>query len=122
MITTQEIWTLYGKYVDAWKAISDEEQTKIIDEVFTEDIQYFTPEFQGGREAIIQDMAGFRKKYPGGYFEVEDISAHHDVALLTWVLVNPDGNILAKGHDQIRISSEGKIAGLITFAPSVSKP
>ena len=49
------------------------------------------------------------------------MSAHHDVALLTCVLVQADGNVFAKGHDQIRISAEGKIVGLTTFAPSVSQ-
>ena len=58
----------------------------------------------------------------GGYFDVEDVSTHHDVALLTWLLVQPDGTVLAKGHDQIRVSPEGKIVELLTFAPSVSEP
>jgi hypothetical protein len=53
---------------------------------------------------------------------MEDVSAHHDVALLTWLLVQADGTVLVKGHDQIRVSPEGKIVNLITFAPSVSKP
>jgi hypothetical protein len=47
---------------------------------------------------------------------------HHDVALLTWLLVQADGTVLAKGHDQIRVSPEGKIVDLLTFAPSVSEP
>jgi hypothetical protein len=41
---------------------------------------------------------------------------------MTWLLVQPDGTILARGHDQIRVTSEGKILNLLTFAPSVSKP
>jgi len=41
---------------------------------------------------------------------------------LTWVLVYADGKVFARGHDQIRVSPEGKIISLITFAPSVEKP
>ena len=67
-------------------------------------------------------MAAFQQKFPGGRFDVADVSAHHDVALLTWVLVQADGTIFARGHDQIRVSREGKIANLITFPPSVSAP
>jgi hypothetical protein len=71
---------------------------------------------------IIGDMAAFQKKYPGGHFEVGDVSAHDNFALLTWVMILPDGKVLARGHDAIRVSAEGKIVSVITFAPSVGKP
>jgi hypothetical protein len=34
------------------------------------------------------------------------------------MLVRADGTVFAKGHDQIRVSQEGKIVSLITFPPS----
>jgi hypothetical protein len=122
MITNQEVWKLYAKYADAWKPISDEQRAKILAEVLEKNFRYLTPEFEGGLDTLLEDMAGIQKKVPGGYFDVEDVSAHHDVALMTWLLVQPDGTILARGHDQIRVTSEGKILNLLTFAPSVSKP
>jgi hypothetical protein len=76
----------------------------------------------GGRQTVIEDMAAFQQKFPGGHFDVGDVSAHHDVALLTWVLVQADGTVFAKGHDEISVQPEGKIVNLITFPPSVSKP
>lgn len=120
MITNEEVWKLYRRYAEAWKAISDEQRTMILAEVLDKDFRFFTPEFQGGLETLLEDIAGIQKKVPGGHFAVEDVSAHHDVALLTWMLVQADGNVLAQGHDQIRVTPEGKIATLITFAPSVS--
>lgn len=123
MITNQEAWKLYEVYVGGWKAISEEERAKIADEVLSEHFQYSTPQHElGGRETVIEDMAVFQKNFPGGRFDVGDVSAHHDVALLTWVLVQADGTVFAKGHDQIRVSPEGKIVSLTTFAPPVSKP
>jgi len=122
MTTNQQAWKIYEAYVEAWKPISEEERAGILAEVFADNVQYFTPEFKGGREAALKDIAGFQKKFPGAHFEVEDVSSHHDVALLTWVLVQADGSVLVKGHDQIRISPQGKITSLITFPPSVSKP
>ena len=122
-MTNQEAWDLYRKYVEGWKAISDEQRTEITVAVVAENVQYSTPQHQlGGRNTVIQDMAAFQKRFPGGHFDIGDVSAHHDVALLTWVLVQADGTIVAKGHDQIRVSPEGKIVNLITFAPSVPKP
>ena len=32
---------------------------------------------------------------------MEDVSAHHDIALLTWLLV-PAGTVLVKGHHLLR--------------------
>ena len=122
-MTIQEAWKLYQRYLDGWKPISPNERKMVVAEVVAEDAQYTTPQHEGGgRETMIEDMAAFQVKFPGGHFDLEDVSAHHDAALLTWVLVQANGSILVKGHDQIRVSPEGKIIGLITFAPSVGEP
>jgi len=123
MITNQDAWKIYQKYLTGWKAISDDQRTKLAAEVIADNFQYHTPRHEsGGRETVIEDMAAFQNKFPGGHFDVGDVSAHHDVALLTWVLVQADGTVFARGHDQLRVSADGKIVSLITFAPSVSRP
>lgn len=123
MITNQEAWDIYNKYIAGWKAISAEQRMQISTEIIARDVHYSTPRHaSGGRDTIIADMATFQDKFPGGHFEIGDVSAHHDVALLTWVLVQGDGIVFAKGHDQIRVSPEGKIVELTTFAPSVARP
>lgn len=122
-MTNQEAWKLYQDYLEGWKTISDEQRAKIAAEVLSENLQYSTARHEsGGRQNATEDMAAFQQKFAGGRFDVGDVSAHHDVALLTWVLVQADGTVLAKGHDQIRVSREGKIVHLITFPPSVSTP
>jgi len=123
VMTNREAWQIYARYVDGWKAISEEQRAKTATEVIAEDVEYATPRHEsGGRQTVIEDMAAFQAKFPGGHFDVEDVSAHHDVALLTWVLVQADGTIVAKGHDQLRVSPQGKIDRLTTFAPSVFRP
>lgn len=122
MMTNQQAWTIYQKYVAGWKAISGDERAKIAAEVIAPNVRYSTPQHEsGGRQTIIEDMAAFQQKFPGGRFEIGDVSAHHEVAVLTWVLVKADGTVFAKGHDQIRVSA-GKIVELITFAPSATAP
>jgi hypothetical protein len=123
MLTNQDAWNVYERYVEGWKAISDEQRVKIAAEVIAADVQYSTPRHEsGGRATMIEDMAAFQVRLPGGHVDIGDVSAHHDVAILTWVLVQADGTVVAKGHDQIRVSPEGKIVSLITFAPPVAKP
>lgn len=122
-LTNQSAWQIYEKYLSGWNTASEEEQVKIATEVVAEDAGYSTRRHQtGDRMTIIGDMAAFQKKYPGGHFEVGDVSAHDNFALLTWVMILPDGKVLARGHDAIRVSAEGKIVSVITFAPSVGKP
>ena len=119
----QKAWDIYKKYLEGWKPVSKKEREKIASQVMGENIAYTTPRHDSGnRSTAIEDMEAFQEKFPGGHFEARDVSAHHDVALLTWDLIQANGESLAKGHDQIRISKEGKIIGLTTFAPAVSKP
>lgn len=121
-MTKQQIWNLYETYAEAWKLASSEERKNALAQVIDDSIQYLTPEFQGGREAILNDMESFRKKFPGSHFAVEDMSSHHDAALFTWALVLADGSVPAKGHDSLRFSPEGKIVSITTFPPSSPKP
>lgn len=119
-MTNKEAFNLYQRYADAWKAISDEQRQAIIEEVVDENILYSTPQhLSGGRQTIVSDIEGFQQQFPGGRFDVGDVSAHHDTALLTWILIDADGKEHVRGHDQILVSSKGQIVGLTTFAPSV---
>ncbi|WP_263379910.1 nuclear transport factor 2 family protein [Granulicella paludicola] len=122
MTQNQKAWKLYETYVEAWKPITDDQRTSILDEVFADDLLYFTADFQGGREAVLADINSFQTKFPGSYFTIDDISTHHDIALFTWVFTQPDGKVVAKGHDHVRFSTEGKMAAITTFGPSIPKP
>jgi hypothetical protein len=120
VLTNQDAWNVYKKYVEAWRAMPDDQRAKLAAEVIDDHAQYSTPRHPtGGRQTIIDDMAAFQAKFPGGHFDIGDVSAHDDVALLTWILVQADGTVVARGHDQLRISADHKITSLITFAPSV---
>jgi hypothetical protein len=123
LLTNQEAWRIYETYLSGWNSASEQQRVSIATEVVAADAWYSTPRHaSGGRTTIIEDMATFQKKYPGSHFEIGDVSAHHDSALLTWVMIQPDGKEFARGHDGIRVSAAGKIVSVITFAPSVLRP
>lgn len=122
-MTNREAWSIYDRYLQAWKPIPEERRVALATTLIAEDARYSSPIVEsGGRDSIIQRMSTFQQQFPGGHFEIGDVSAHHDVALLTWILVQADGSVYAKGHDQIRVSSDGKILSVITFAPAVANP
>jgi hypothetical protein len=124
IMTNQEAWKLYEKYLSAWNTTSIEQRLKIANEVLSESIEYHTArhDLSLGRSLVVEDMATFHERFPGGYFEIGDVSSHHNVALLTWVIIQADGKELARGGDQITVGSIGQIAKITTFAPSVKDP
>ncbi len=119
-MTNKEAWTLYTKYLGAWNTTDFKSRLDIASDVLAENMEYQTArhDWSTGRALVIEDMATFHKKFPGAHFEIGDVSAHHNVALLTWVIVQADGSIFAKGGDQITVDRSGKISKIITFAPS----
>jgi hypothetical protein len=122
-VTNRDAWNVYAKYVSAWNTDSVDTSRKIINEVTTDAVQYRTRNHDsGGRPEILQDIATFHKNFPGGHFEIGDVSSHHDVALLTWVIIKADGKEAARGGDQLRIAPDGKIASLLTFPPAAKTP
>jgi hypothetical protein len=123
-MTNHDAWTLYEHYLDAWNSTSLERRLKIAADTLTEDIAYQTVRHDlcTGRAQVIEDMATFHEKFPGGHFEIGDVSTHHDVALVTWVIMQADGSEFARGHDQLTVDRTGRIAKIITFGPSVGKP
>lgn len=122
-MTNQQALRTYQTYVEAWNPASSEQQRRsILSEVFEENMEYLGPEYVGSTGETLQDIERFHKQFPGAHFEIESVSAHHEVALLKWVLVLPDGKVTVKGHDCIRFSPTGKILSLLTFGPAVPKP
>jgi hypothetical protein len=123
-MTNREAWSLYQKYLNAWNSNSIEQRVKIAAELLTENIEYQTVrhDLGTGRSQVVEDMATFHGKFPGGHFEIGDVSSHHNVALVTWVIIQADGKEFARGHDQLTVDGDGRISKLVTFGPSAKDP
>ncbi len=123
-MNNQEAWKLYERYLGAWNATSLEERLRVATEVLSENIEYQTDrhDLSTGRALVIEDMATFHEKFPGGHFEIGDVSSHHNVAVLTWVIIQANGQEFARGIDQITVDSTGQISKITTFAPSEHNP
>ena len=122
-ITNKDAWTLYEKYLQGWNSTSDEIRKKVAAEVTADNFQYRTRNHDlGGRPELLEDMASFQRRFPGEHFEIGDVSSHHNVAQLTWVIIQADGKEAARGGDQITVDRNGKISSVITFPPSTKTP
>lgn len=114
---------VYKQYVEAWSAIPDEERRSILERVVAADVTYRIPRMEGsGHGIVIEDMEEFQAKFPGGGFALRSVSEHHDVALMEWQLILPDRTPSVVGHDAVRVTPEGKLGQIITFAPSIAQP
>lgn len=114
---------LYKHYASAFSATSDEERRRILDSTVEKDVVYRIPRMEGtGHQIIIDDIHNFQTKWPGGRFALYSVSEHHDVALMEWQLILADGTPDVRGHDAVRITPEGKLAQIVTFAPSTLEP
>lgn len=123
-MTNHEAWTVYEHYLSAWNTTDIDKRLKIAADVLSENIEYQTARHDLciGRSQVIDDMATFHEKFPGGHFEIGGVSSHHNVALLTWVIIQANGTEFARGGDQITVGHDGKISKITTFAPSAPTP
>jgi hypothetical protein len=123
-MTNMEAWKAYERYLSAWNTTSLEERMRIATEILSDDIEYQTARHDlcTGRAQVLEDMATFHERFPGGHFEIGGVSSHHRVGLLTWVIIQADGTEFARGGDQITVDPSGRITKITTFAPSTTEP
>jgi hypothetical protein len=78
----------------------------------------------GGRGPAFSHWAGLApagtRQLPGALssYEIGDVSSHHDAAVLTWLVIQANGQEFARGIDQITVDRTGQISKITTFAPS----
>ena len=123
-MNNQEAWTIYKRYLSAWNTTDVAARLQIANDVLADNIEYQTArhDWSTGRSLVIDDMATFHEKLPGGHFEIGGVSTHHNVSLLLWVIIQADGTEFARGGDQITVGHDGKISKIITFAPFATTP
>ena len=119
VVDNHEARAVYETYLRAWNTTDADERSKIADEVLSDKIEYLTKkhDLSTGRALVLEDMASFHDAFPGGHFEIGGVSAHHDVALVTWVIIQADGKEAARGPDLITVDASGRISKITTFPP-----
>lgn len=124
VLSKKEAWNAYAKVHSAWNSKDVAKRREIAAQILDENIEYQTVRHDTvfGRQTVINDMAVFHDRFPGGHFEIGDVSVHHNVALLTWVIIQADGTEFARGGDMITVGVDGKITKITTFGPASKSP
>jgi hypothetical protein len=111
-----DITTVVKRYIETWNVVDGDERRAVIEELFTEDVEYADPNVQTeGRAALDAYIAETQKQLAGGVFALaSEVSAHHNLVRFSWQVGPADGAPLAVGHDFIAVQS-GKVRRLYGF-------
>ena len=112
---------LVDRYFAAWNTTDPEHRTGLIAETWAEDGAYLDPVAEGEGHAGIDAMiAGFQGQFPGLRFHRNAaIDVHHDRLRFSWVLVAPDGPVIAAGTDVAMLSGDGRFQSVTGFFDQV---
>ncbi|CAM3027197.1 isomerase [Saccharomonospora xinjiangensis] len=105
------------QYAAFWNAGTSEEQRRIADDVFIDEIEYrAVPGVWHG----VNSMISFRDQFVDHvgavtYRARTEPDHHHDRARLRWELVLADGTSFAEGTDILAFNADGRITSVTAF-------
>ena len=81
-----------------------------------DDVTFTNPGVEGGGlRNLLNHIAGFQRRFPGGRFRINWIRQQHDQVLSEWTQLDGDGSELFTAHSYARLNNEGRIAHLAGF-------
>ena len=112
---------LVDRYFAAWNTTDPAQRAGLISESWAEGGTYLDPVADGEGHAGIDAMiAGFQSQFPGlRFYRNAAIDAHHDRLRFSWVLVAPDGPVVAAGTDIAVLSDDGRLRSVTGFFDQV---
>lgn len=117
MQTVDTTTALVDRYFAAWNATDAAQRTRLVAETWIEDGAYLDPVLAGEGHAGIDAMiAGFQARFPGLRFHRDaTIDAHSDRLRFSWVLVAPEGPVMAAGTDVAVLARDGRLRSVTGF-------
>ncbi len=114
-------WDVYAK---AWSNISAEERQRLLNESVSKACVYTDPRaLCHGHAELTAHIQSFQKMVPGGGFETEAFTMHHNHALAHWRTVDASGAALPSGVDALVYDDEGLLVQITGFpVPPQAKP
>ncbi len=115
-MTDNDLQSIFTNYLDAFAAISQAEQERLLRSSLAEDVVFTNPGVQG-RELrnLLTHIEGFQRRFPGHRFRMNWLRQQHGQVLIEWTQLNQDGSELVTGHSYARLNEEGRIAHLAGF-------
>ena len=109
--------TIANAYLALWNEADDSARTAALTRDWAADARYADPLMQGEGPAGISAMiAAARSHFPGHRFELSGIpDGHGPFTRLSWCLVSPSGEAVARGMDLPRLDAAGRVTEVVGF-------
>ncbi len=103
-------------YARSWGPISNDDRIATFRLVLHEDFLYTDPNMETvGYDDLAEYMNAFQQQVPGAGFLNRHVSGHHDVLLVQWDMLGPDGTVLSPGASFGRMHPDGRLASMTGF-------
>jgi hypothetical protein len=104
-------------YCAAWRESDIEQRRKLLETVWAPEGTYTDPlSHVEGREALVELIGVFLKKFPGGQIVPSShADLHHGMLRFTWKFIDRDGKTVDEGMDFGVIGNDGRLQKIIGF-------
>ena len=107
----------YETYLSAWSAVPDDERLRLLRESVTETIVFKNSvKTRTGIADLAEHLAGFQDRSPGGSFRFLAMLGWEDNAMVTWQLVNANGDGGFTGYDILAFDEHRRIGSIVLFS------
>jgi hypothetical protein len=116
-MSTETIAQQWDDYLNAYRDVTVGERGRLLRGCAADDIVFSNPMGPEGRGLanLIEHVAQFQARNPGGYFESTELLVHHGQLLSSWTMCKADGSPLAKGHTYARFDERGQLVHTAGF-------
>ena len=91
-MTPDTLEQLWKSYLDAYADIAVAERERLLRQSVSDDIVFASPAQEGqGFGNLVEHIGHFQKQFPGAYFKINKLLAHHGQLLSDVGLCNNDG-------------------------------
>ncbi|MDR2127941.1 MAG: hypothetical protein LBP52_02585 [Burkholderiaceae bacterium] len=105
-------------YIEAWSTTSPDDRRQLIEKVYSASADFYADEpgddavHHHGLKGIFGNISQVNERLVVGgglVTECTGFSENHDALRVTWQMKAPDGDVVLKGMNFLRIDSSGKI-------------
>ncbi len=110
-------------YAGAWNTPDEDARRELLDTGMADDCSYTDPAYEvRGREELVEHIgrslrgeaydglgAGARIPFSSG------VDQHHGMFRFTWVLIDPEEQVLLEGMDFVELAADGRIRSITGF-------
>lgn len=104
-------------YLALWNELDPSRRTQLIDACISTDCEWVDPQHHHhGREALAQNVTGFRSTFPDAVLGLgSNVDSHRDRHRYEWIIVDGGGEVIMRGSDVVTVDGDGLLCRVEGF-------